>query len=176
MDTQFGVSRVEDDENGTPLRFYDRLGTLIVPLPETERQQLGLSSGTFSDVPASGAPTDPDWVDAIIVPPSKRELRHLSLEERLGSPVGVVNGLDRYLVTAGVTQHEVLVDSERAIPLEANVVRDGVLMSHQTFGYIPGPDGRVVRTMIGLEQPVSDGSGDRIVSTIELSNIHLDRR
>ncbi len=175
IDTLFGVSRVEDDEDGSPLRFYDRRGILIQPMSDHERQQLELSI-PFSGSAAAAAPSPVDWIDAVIVPLSERDLRRASLERRFGPAHGVVNGLDRYVIASGSTQREVLVDPERAVPIETNVVHDGVLVTHQTFAYTAATDGRFVRTMIRLEQLVPDGSGDRVVSTVEFSNIQLSRR
>jgi len=174
IDSLFGVSRMEDDEDASPIRFYDRQGNLIPPPTEDERRELGL--GVLDESRAAPPATGPNWIDSIIVPLSQTETRRTRLAQQLGGIVGTVGGLDRYLQTRGSEQVEVLVDRASAVPVEINVVRDSTLVSHQTYSYTPVPEGKLLRTVIRMESLVPDDSGTRAVSMIEYSNVRFERR
>ena len=77
--------------------------------------------------------------------------------------------------TATAHTTEVLSDPTWAVPVEINVARDGVLVSHSVLSYDEDPGAGLVRRRIRSEQLLSPESGDRALVDFELSNIRLDR-
>ena len=151
------VARMEDDEDGSPLRFYGQDGKEIrVPTPAE-------IAARFPDAPfkrtrdaasallqASPAPrpgaTGTDWAASVLAPPGKKDDRRKSFERQFGQPKGQVGKVDRYAAFApDGTTREVLVSPEHALPTDMKVTRAGVLLSHTTFEYEPQADGSQLR-------------------------------
>ncbi|MCC7415519.1 MAG: hypothetical protein IT176_00140 [Acidobacteria bacterium] len=172
----FGVSRVEDDEDGSPLRFFDEEGQLLQPVSDAELLQLGLAPPMATAGSRRSTAQGQAWIDSLVVPQAAAASRRERIASQFGMAVGSVGGFDRHVSGAGADQIELLVDSSRALPVERSVSRDGVLLSHETFAYAPGPDGGWIRSIITLEEAMPGGSGTRVRSTIEVLNIRLDRR
>ena len=93
----------------------------------------------------------------------------------MGSPQGLVRGLERFVQSRDGHTTEVLSDPAWSVPVEINVVRDGVLVSHSVLSYDEDPGAGLVRRRIRSEQLLSPESGDRALVDFELSNIRLDR-
>ena len=159
------VSRVEDDENGTPLRAYDASGALLTP-------QLMAQTTSPNASPRS---TGLSWLDSFVAAPSKKGARQLEFEKAYGKATKV-GQLNRYvrLVTDG--SDEVLVDLKTVVPVEANALRKGKRVGHRTFTYGPAPDSALVRSNIHADTVVSADSGDRTVVDTTFSNVCLEMR
>jgi len=187
LEVPVAVSRMEDDEDGSPVRFYGSDGRQIhVPTPEELAKLVPDVAAKRPAAPPATAPLQPspsprpgttgrDWADSILVPRSKRDARRQSFEREFGPSAERVRTLDRYVGTVGGARREVLVDPESAVPVEVNVAADGVLVSHTTFDYEPQADGSLLRRKTRTEQRLSPSSDDRLVSEIELSHVRFGR-
>lgn len=133
--------------------------------------------------PMPGAPTVPESLartampaatdDGVIVRAGALAARRAALAQRLGARVGAVRGLDRYVVKRGSAVEEVLVAPGAAVPMEVNVVEDGVLTERHQYGYDAQPDGALVRTRARSESRVGSGK-ERLVTVTTLTQVHVD--
>lgn len=197
-------ARMEDDEDGTPVRFYNARGARI-DLDGLKRQSVGMAAAdNLPELLPSTTPrqrvTGREWLDAFVVPKEKKDQRKRALELKLGRKRGDLRGLDRFVLASANGQQEVLVDSEAGVPVEINLAKDGTLINHTTMTYEPRPDGSLVRRAVRSEQLIerskqaTDGdaerkdkqkdeqkhlapdAGDRLVSEIEFANLRLERK
>jgi hypothetical protein len=180
------VSRIEDDEDGTPMRFYGSDGKEIrVPSIEELQRLVPDVAPPRPPAPSTAAllpaptprpgVTGRDWADSILVPAGKRDARRQALQQEFGASVEQVRKLDRYVGVASNARRELLVDPKSVVPMEVNVAVDGVLVSHATFEYEPQADGSLLRRRTRTEQRLSAASDDRLVSEIELANVRFER-
>jgi hypothetical protein len=180
------VLRVEDDEDGTMPRVYNRRGEAI-RLPSIEdRRVLGEPVAGSLDVPPvpqlaypdarRGSSAGREWVDAFIAAPAQKQARRAALRHRFGRSPGRVRNLDRFIAVDDGQTLELLADEQTGVPVEINVVRDGALAARSAITYATRTDGTLVRRTVRTEQRVSQRSSDRAVSTIDLANVRLERR
>jgi len=179
------VSRMEDDEDGTPLRFYGADGKLLhVPsseelarvVPDVTKRPPAPAHAALSPTPTPRpGMSGRDWADSILVPQGKRDARRQALQREFGASLEQVGKLDRYVGEVGHTRRELLVDPVSAVPVELNIAVDGVLVTHSTFEYEPQADGSLLRRKTHTEQRLSATSADRLVSEIELANVRFAR-
>jgi hypothetical protein len=185
------VSRIEDDGDGSEPRFYDLQGGLLRQPAKRDRQKMGTPESVFASTDAlavsrpaaaqSQRPADGgrDWVDALMPSLEKKGVRRAALQNRFGSAVGKVRGLDRYIETTADQTLEVLADEDLSVPVEINLLRGGVLESHATFVYEAGPRGTMVRRRAHVEHAMPDGperKNARMVLDVELANVTLEDR
>lgn len=186
LDRPSSVVRIEDDEDGTPLRVFDRRGQPM-RLPAVEdRQVLGEPVAGSLRVPALAELAYPnarrrddhgrDWVDAFIATPNRKAARHEALTRRFGRAHGRVKNLERFVTTDGNQTMEVLADRLSAVPLEINVARDGALVAQSTLTYESESGGTLRRRAVHTEQRMSSSTNQRAVAHVELSNLRLERR
>ena len=116
-----------------------------------------------------------EWADHLLPSAAGRGARRAALTRDMGSPQGLVHGLDRFIQTRDDTTTEVLSDPAWSVPVEINVVRNGALVSHSVLSYEEDPGAGLVRRRIRSEQLLSPESGDRALVDFELSNIRLGR-
>jgi hypothetical protein len=161
----FPVARIEDDENGTPVRAYDANGTWLRP------SVLESTANTSTSPRTTGL----QWLDAFVASPAKKTARQLALEKQFGKATKV-GTLNRYLKVDGDRSEEVLVDPKVVVPVEANASRGGKRVGHRTFTYGPAPDSALVRTAIHAETIISVDTGDRAVVDTTFSNVCLERK
>jgi hypothetical protein len=161
----FPVARIEDDENGTPIRAYNSSGTLLRPAP----------LGSTTDPTSTPRTIGVQWLDAFVAAPAKKTARQLAFEKQFGKATKV-GTLNRYLRVVPDGSEEVLVDPKVIVPVEANRVRNSKLVGHRTFTYGPAPDSALVRTAVHAETVTSVDTGDRAVVDTTFSNICLERR
>jgi hypothetical protein len=161
----FPVARIEDDENGTPIRTYDSSGVLLRPT------MLGSTAQPTSTPRTIGV----QWLDAFVAAPSKKTARQLAFEKQFGKATKV-GTLNRYLRVETNGSQEVLVDPKTVVPVESNAVRGGKLVGHRTFTYGPAPDLALVRTAVHAETIASVDTDDRAVVDTTFSNVCLERR
>jgi hypothetical protein len=178
----FAIARMEFDDDGAAPRMFDRQGH-PVPVP-------GRAARRFFDRPdRSQAPSPADQLlarlpsairptggafEGLVVDRADRDRRARHLETRFGRAVGRVRGLDRYVAPAGEALEEVLVDPETALPAEVNVARGGQLVRRSTFAYAEAAGRRLVRRQALAEQLLPGDRGDRLQSTIALSDVVID--
>jgi hypothetical protein len=159
------VARIEDDEDGTPIRAYDASGALVQPTT------LGSTASTSTAPRTIGQ----QWLDAFVAAPAKKTARQQAFEKQFGKATKV-GTLNRYLRVDGDRSEEVLVDPKVVVPVEANAVRSGKQIGHRTFTYGPAPDSALVRTAVHAETVTSVNTGDRAVVDTTFSNVCLERR
>lgn len=180
------IVRIEDDEDGTAPRVYNRRGQMIRLPSVDDRRVLGepvpgsldvprLPDLAYPDARRSSSPGR-DWIDAFVAAPARKDARRAALQRRFGRTTERVRNLDRFVTTSAEGTMEVLADRVTALPVEVNIVRDGALVAQSTLGYGAGSHGALVRRSVRTEQLVAAGSSARAVAHIELSNVRLDRR
>lgn len=163
------VARLEDDEDGTPLRAYDAQGRLLKPF------------ATSTAAVADGVSLPParssgrEWIDAFVSTPATKPHRLRELERRFGR-ASSAGALSRFSRKDADGLQEVLIDPRSGVPIEFNASRGGRRVTHRTFGYGPVPSGGVVRTAVHSETLVSRESTERTVVDTAFSNIRLERR
>lgn len=202
VDRKLPVSRIEIGDPRTPTRVFDADGRMVFLLPSqgrpspptsdpaaSERQgdagSLSIADGiaaalTMPDSTAAAEPSQAalrsrDWIEQLMPTRATGPARRASLVRALGNPQGLERGLERFVGQAGGEVTEVLSDPAWGVPVEVNVVRDGALVSHTTFGYVEDPGAGLVRRRLRSEHLLSPESGDRSVVDLELANIRLDR-
>ena len=187
LDHPPSVLRIEDDEDGTPPRVYNRNGEPVtLPTAEALRRLLKAPEGPGPTQPRPSSGPNPaprpavgpgrEWIDAFIAMPAGRASRRQTLERQYGTAAGRVRGLDQFVTTSGDTTVEVLADPESLVPVEMNIARNGALVSHTTFRYGRGVGGSQVRRALRSEQLVADGTGERAVTDVEFTHVRLERR
>ncbi len=189
------ITRIEDDGDGTGPRFYTRDGKQVNLPGEAERQRLqALVAGKAGESVFAGteemvreaAPLRAggpgikargrDWIDGLVPSRERTESRRAALRRRLGAMHGKVRGFERYLQSTDDETTEVLVDGEWSVPVEINVMRGGVLESHTTYSYVPGPGGALVRSRSHSEHLLPESNGKRLAIDVELTNVLLEER
>ncbi len=183
----YGVIRIEDDGDGSPLRLFDGQGKQMA-LPKKTSPRLQQLAGIVSQVtrPALGDPADlqrarvassvRDVADGITADPAATAQRRAEIERRYGVARGRVKGLDRFVSTVGRRTLEMLVNPEVVLPVTVNVMENGTLIGHTTFTYAAGPANRLIRHTIHTENLVPTARGGRALADIEFANVRLERR
>jgi hypothetical protein len=196
VENPFAVVRIEDDEDGSPLRMYARNGKQLEAASlQTLQQWTGARPGR---TPAPGAPlfqeallrieresslaprpftgsAERDWIGAFVATPQQTTARRARLTQQF-MRAGQIRGLDRFTRIEGIKTHEILADPQSSVPVEVNVLHDGQLMSHTRIGYQPGADGSLVRQAVHVEQVLSSTTGERAVTNTEYANVRVERR
>jgi hypothetical protein len=182
------VARIEDDEDGTPLRFYDARGRKIdVPTFETLKEQGQaelvvpkeldpLTSLTRSPRPPSAGR---DWIEGLVVTKARKDARKRAIEGKFGRARAEVQGLDQFLTAGPEGQQELLVDRTFQVPVEINVMRDGALVSHTRIAYEPGPGDALIRRSVRIEEAAPAGkerNTERTVTDLQFTNLRLEKK
>jgi hypothetical protein len=98
---------------------------------------------------------------------------------QFGAKVGTVRGLGRYVRDDADGRRELLIDELEGVPVEANVVQHGALVSHSTFEYERTVSGTLIRKAVRHERalPVSAGVGSlRMITDVSYGSIRLDQK
>ncbi len=192
----FAVARIEDDEDGSPLRMYGRNGRRLQP-PSIDQLQQWTEAGLRqlspdkaavvrsleprSDRPALPTVSRPfvggaerGWIGGFVATQEQRAARRTRLAQQFVR-TGQIRGLDRFTKTDGDRTHEVLADPQSAVALEVNTLQGGQLLSHSTISYQPDADGVLVRRAVHVEQLLSP-AGERAVTDTEYANVRVERR
>jgi hypothetical protein len=185
------VTRIEDDgDDGGPV-FYGLNGKRLRLPAAADRQKMGVGDDVFAKADAlvrpemgerrggaRAAPQGREWIEALMPSPDKRAARAQGLKRRFGAARDAWQGRDRYVEVRGDDATEVLVDGVLAVPVEINVVRGGMLRSHATFAYGPGPGGSMLRRSAHVERALDDGKATsaRMVMDVEIANVRLEER
>ena len=185
LDDRLLIARIVDEEDGSGPRIYNKGGELLRAsgdldklLPgaadrsRPQRRAEAKTAGQRSRPPQSPS----EFVDNHFIKKGAREARRAALQRRHGAPAGQVRGLDRYLTAKGDRTEETLVDRQLQLPVEANVVRGGRLVSHRTIAYDDAAGDLVVRRRVRTERLVSPASGERAVVELEFTNVRLEQR
>ena len=188
VDDRLLVARIEDDEDGSGPRIFNKRGELLrapsaldhvlpaTPDADPARLPHPPASKTAKGQPPHATQPVSQWIDNHFIKRNSHDARRLAFQRRHGPPVGQVRGLDRYVTTHGDRMEETLVDRQLQVPVEANVVRQGQLVSHRTMSYAPAGGDFVVRRSIRTERLVSSKTGERAVVEIEFTNVRLEQR
>jgi len=197
------VSRIEIGDTRSPARIFDAEGRMLFMLPTSPSTDLprstfgaalpaeleavrgaaaafkaNLATAVAAGIDASDAPADPRsraWVEHLMPTAAGRATRRAAFARDMGAPQGLVRGLERFVHDRDGHTTEVLSDPTWSVPVEINVARDGVLVSHSVLTYDEDPGAGLVRRRIRSEQLLSPESGDRALVDFELSNIRLGR-
>jgi hypothetical protein len=159
------VTRLEDDENGSPVRAYDANGALITPTV------LANTASTTSVARTIGQ----QWLDAFVASPGKKTARQQAFEKTYGKATKF-GTLNKYVHLVANGSDEVLVDPKTVVPVEANTVRGGTRTGHRTFAYGPAPDSALVRTNVHADTVAIAATGERAVVDTTFSNVCLEFR
>jgi len=160
----FPVGRIEDDEDGTPIRAYGPSGALLRTMPVN-------TDGSIAAARTVGQL----WLDAFVAAPGKKTARQQAFERLFGKATKV-GTLNRYLRAVEDGSQEVLVDPKVVVPVESNAIRGGKLVGHRTFTYGPAPDSALVRTAVHAETVTAVDTGERAVVDTTFSRICLEWR
>jgi hypothetical protein len=161
----FPVARIEDDENGSPVRAYGANGALLTPT---------LLKNTSSTT-AMARTTGQQWLDAFVAAPGKKTARQQAFERVYGKAIKS-GALNKYAHVATNGSEEVLVDPKTVIPVEANTIRNGKRLGHRTFVYGPAPDSALVRTNVHADTVTAADPGNRAIVDTTFSNVCLALR
>lgn len=177
------IARIEVDAAGGR-RFYDsRRREIALPSRDDLRKLLRHSEpGPPLQTPPEAAGEHPalnatgtGWLDNIVNPAAQRDERRRRLVQQYGTP-SKYQALDRYLRVDGRLIRELLVEPTSALPVEINVLSDGVLQSHTTFEYSTASDGSNVRRGIHVEAMRQGAPGEREVVDVSFENLRFELR
>ena len=161
----FPVARIEDDENGSPVRAYGASGALLTPT------LLKNTSSTTTMARTTGQ----QWLDAFVAAPGKKTARQQAFERVYGKAIKA-GALNKYAHVVTNGSEEVLVDPKTVIPVEANTIRNGKRLGHRTFVYGPAPDSALVRTNVHADTVTAADTGNRAIVDTTFSNVCLALR
>ena len=188
VDDRLLVARIEDDEDGSGPRIFTKHGDvlrapsspdqLLPPRPDGDPARLPPppASKAANGQRPHATQSVSQWIESHFIKRNGHDARRQAFQRRHGPPSGQVRGLDRYVTTHGDRTDETLVDRQLQVPVEANVVRQGQLVSHRTMSYAPAGGDYVVRRSIRTERLVSAKTGERAVVEIEFANVRLEQR
>jgi hypothetical protein len=179
--------RIEDDEDGTPLRFYNARGKRLDPASLDELKRKGLPDFTapfpLDRIPKTGSsdvrrPVGREFAEAFVTTKDKKDKRQKAFEQKFGKARGQVRGLDQFRIPEADGEAEVLVDREFNVPLEMNQIRQGALVSRTVVGYERTPADALVRRSIRTEQVIPDerNEGDRLISDVQFTNVRFAKK
>jgi len=131
--------------------------------------------GSSSIIRTRFVASNPDWIDNVVATPAKRLDRRKAIERRYGPKRGRVNGMDRYLASAGDMTCELLVNSDAVVPVEMNLARTATLIGRSLFTHETQPDGVLIRRLLHSERAVAIGSNNRAVVDVTMTNVSLSR-
>jgi hypothetical protein len=159
------VARIEDDENGTPVRAFGANGALITPTLLANTSSATIVART----------TGQQWLDAFVAAPGKKTSRQQAFERLYGKAIKA-GTLNKYARTVTNGSDEVLVDPKTVVPVEANATRNGKRLGHRTFVYGPAPDSALVRTNVHADTVTNPDNGYRLIVDTTFSNVCLELR
>jgi hypothetical protein len=181
------VNRLDNDGEGARSRLLDSKGRLITPPTAGAGQRLWAlgQGGDDHDAPSfdvsktlsvPSIAEGQNWIDNVLPRLSDSPQRRAALQARYQASPRAVRALDQYLGTSNGAKLEVLADPISVLPVEVNVVDQGVLTQHTTISYAPTIDGRVYRQRVLVERVVPDSEGVRSVTDIQMSDVRLEQR
>jgi hypothetical protein len=183
------VAKMEDSGDGSAPRFWALNGVEIkIPSRSTQMAVMGADAAAggasmAEDIlhgvsgviaPSSGGATA--WIDAFIMPAATRKQRLSAFDRQFGPSRGTVRGLSRRVRQQGDREREVLVDEQDGVPIESNLMVQGELVSHTTFGYERAASGTLLRRGVRTEQVLFRGDGRRAVTELSFSDIAVEQR
>ncbi len=196
------VVRIENDEDGTPLRYFNQRGERIalraatpaatatspvtgalpaVSGPSTARHDIAdtlrrmVTQQTMPQA-RSLAPATRDWIDAFVASRADRARRKRALESKYGPVVGQIRGLDRAVRVKDTNVDEVLMHPDMGVPIEVNTMRNGQLVARRTFSYEQNSDGDLIRHAMRVESVLPNDASRRSIVEIEIDHLTFERR
>jgi hypothetical protein len=180
LDNPFLVSRIEYDEDGTPPRLFNRHGVLLQAPDERAWKRLRLPPGVDAPDPAAEMLREArqmsgpaDQASGLVTTIGAQTRRRDVLARQFGPSVGQMHGLEVYRTDTAGESHELLVDPGTALPVEVNTTRGAALIAHATFTHEALPGGVLVRRHIHAERLLEDGSGQRMMTDLEVANVRV---
>jgi hypothetical protein len=183
----FAVARVEDDEDGTPIRMFDREGhRLQPPSLDVLTRWTGASAATGgagrADTTTSSSGVtrrfvgsgETAWISAFAATPQQKAARRTRLAQQFVNR-GRVGRYDRYTRAEADRTREILADPGMAVPMEVNLLSGAKRLSHLTVNYQIAADGTYVRRSVHAEAPGAT-AGQRAVVDTTYANVRLERR
>ncbi|PWT82358.1 MAG: hypothetical protein C5B57_08820 [Blastocatellia bacterium] len=180
LDNPFAIDRIEDDEDGTPIRVFNRRGVQVaLPMGAGGSQPNTASESTPAIDRSLASAVRPmaagrDWIESIVPSPAKAGTRRTALERQFGKAVGRTGPLDRFVTTHDGETVEILADAASALIVEMNVLRDSALVRHTTATYARQADGSFVRRALHTEQAIPGGNGERTITDVEIGNVRFE--
>jgi hypothetical protein len=176
------IARIETDASGRR-RFYDSHGREIALPSRSDLQTLFRhavpesphrpSPGTVDEGALDTQGTG--WLDGLVNPASKLDERRRRLVQQYGTP-RKYKALDRYLQIDGQRVRELLVEPATALPVEINVIVEGVLQSHTTLQYSSATDGSHVKRGLHVEAVRQGAPGERELVDVAFENLRFELR
>jgi hypothetical protein len=171
------ISRIENDEDGSPIRLYDKAGELI-RLPSNPLSTSGLvpHPTPIPDAGTRGAANGGrSWVENFVLSADTRARRSEAIVREYGKSLGRLGALDRFVVTDAQSTREILVDPQWAAIVEENVIQGGSLVSHLAFSYQP-TNTSLIKISSRTETLVSRERELRSVRATQYTNLRFERR
>jgi hypothetical protein len=164
----FPVSRIEDDEDGTPVRVYDASGRRLSTTPEP----MAAEAAAASALPRSSGRA---WLETLVASAALKNRRMQDFERQWGKGAKA-GALTRFLRKELDASQEMFVDSKTAVPVESKAMRANRLTARRTFTYGPAPDAALVRASVHSETLVSPDTGELAIVDTVFSNVRLEMR
>lgn len=162
---KFELGTITDAGDGTELQILNGLGQAVprpsVPGPARQAVQH-----------LAGRPYDRSWARLYILPVSGREARNARLI-KLGTPVHVRGGFDRYTVQKDSVTRVLLVDPAIGVAIDVTDQRGGRPIRHVHITYAIDGEGNAVRTGMRMEMFGLGPAHQEVATTIAYSNVQL---
>lgn len=166
--TPFPVARLEDDEDGTPVRAYDSLGRSL-------KMPASSSPVTLGPPLFPTRVTGKAWINSLVYSGGNKTGRQAELERKYGKGTKINTTTMRYRKGDAVQTDELLADM-KFDPTETTLTKNTVKVAHRQFTYAPAYTDTLVRTKIRSESEITSSSTDRAVVETYFGNIKLERR
>lgn len=179
------IVRIEDDGDGTPPRFYDRRGSEVRPpgAADVARSSQVLAEKSLPrPIVESRAPgtqprvVDDGWIRSLAVKRSDARSRRDEILRSFGSPLGKLRGMDRFLIAIQEGSVEILIDPELNVIREWNLVKKGELDARGSSEYDASSGDMYLRRKARVERLLPNGSGNRMTTEVELTNVRFESR
>ncbi len=164
----FAVQRLENDEDGTPVRAYDMRGARIRSYTTTAAQPI-------PSTPLPPRSVGREWLYGMVAIPVNKPQRQQAFERSYGRATATSTAL-LYTKQDGTRTQQLLVDPVNVVPLEATDLQNGVRHVRTTFRYGSAGGAGLVRLGTRTEVLVSSGVDDVTIVDSSFSNIRLERR
>jgi hypothetical protein len=179
------IVRIEDDGDGTAPRFYDHRGSEVRPpgAADVARSSQVLAEKSLPrPIVESRAPgtqtrvVDDSWIRSLVVKRSDARSRRDEILRSFGSPLGKLRGMDRFLIAIQEGSVEILIDPELNVIREWNLVKKGELDARGSSEYDAGSGDMYLRRKARVERLLPNGSGNRMTTEVELTNVRFESR
>lgn len=160
------IARLEDDEDGTPVRAYDKGGRQLRAVP--------LASTVVPDTAGAVPPrtSGRSWINALVATGATKNLRQQNYERAFGKATKV-NGMSRYFKATADSSEEVLADTKTVVAMQNTLTRNKKLTVKRVFTYTPAYTDAIVRSVTHSEVVANPDGSERAIVDTQFSNIRL---